>query len=221
LRVIEASVVLCSVSLWFVWVSVQSACALNTRCVYNIHETSVLKFAVRLLNSLSWTALYMDWWTEIFQSLSLPSCFHVEPRCLLLISHSLPILSQVSAVYSLLITCRLCNILTWLHATLQVIFMRFSCHSAVFVSSRDLYACCQNVNENSVLILTVTPYICIWEVLNLNPNWDTNFPGRYLVGFPESVQANARTVPQLGQSFYYSVLYSLDIDSCITTYKKK
>jgi hypothetical protein len=29
--VIEASIVLCSVSLWLVWVNVQSTCALNTR----------------------------------------------------------------------------------------------------------------------------------------------------------------------------------------------
>jgi hypothetical protein len=32
--VIEAHIVLCSVSLWFEWVNVQSACALNTRYIY-------------------------------------------------------------------------------------------------------------------------------------------------------------------------------------------
>jgi hypothetical protein len=32
--VIEASIVLCSVFLWLVWVNVQSACALNTRYIY-------------------------------------------------------------------------------------------------------------------------------------------------------------------------------------------
>jgi hypothetical protein len=34
--VIEASIVLCSVSLWLVWVNVQTACALNTRYLHII-----------------------------------------------------------------------------------------------------------------------------------------------------------------------------------------
>jgi hypothetical protein len=150
---------------------------------------------------------------------SLPSCSHVKPRCLPVILYSLPILSQLSAVHFKLITYSPDYMLS---------FMRFSYHSVIFVSSRDLYACCQNVNENSVLILTeppgiaVTPCVCIWEVVSLNHNWDNNFPGRYLWlswVYPGKCQDSAsirpwllpfRSIP-IRQLFYCSVLYSLDM----------
>jgi hypothetical protein len=42
--VTEASIVLCSVSLWLVWVNVQSACALNTRSIMFCRPTEVKCF---------------------------------------------------------------------------------------------------------------------------------------------------------------------------------
>jgi hypothetical protein len=64
--VTEASIVLCSVSLWLVWVSVQSACALNTRYIWNW-------LIFRFLNCIK-------------EFLKLGLCRNTLPGCFLLLS---------------------------------------------------------------------------------------------------------------------------------------
>jgi hypothetical protein len=49
LSVTKASIVLCSVSLWLMWVNVQSACALNTRYIYIYESVSLVNINCRNL----------------------------------------------------------------------------------------------------------------------------------------------------------------------------
>jgi hypothetical protein len=72
----EAFIVLCSVSLWLVWVNVQSACALNTRYIRNMSWSRILVFSpyIKLIETPS---IVHTWkWSRIY-------CFFYPPSHLI------------------------------------------------------------------------------------------------------------------------------------------